>query len=319
MFNFINYLRVVATALITNSHFSEIWPISALASGGLLGNIIFFAVSGFCLYVVKDNFIKWYLKRFLRVYPVLVVVTLFTIVLGYYHVNSLKDILYLFVYPTNYFFIVWLMILYVPFYIFSFLDTKYKKTIELCLIGTIILWLLTYLLFVDKSTYSIDNVEKPFIMFLYFTSMLMGALFKKHFDKFKKFKWSNVILLGVSTVVYFASKIAFSRFSGIAPLQILNQFIIVIVLYFTFATFTSLETKLAKIPNKVNGVIKYFGGLTLQIYLVQFVIIRQFKSLVFPLNLAVVVLLILVFAALTHYVEFLIRKLIKNLSRVKND
>ena len=95
MFNFINYLRVVATALITNSHFSEIWPISALASGGLLGNIIFFAVSGFCLYVVKDNFIKWYLKRFLRVYPVLVVVTLFTIVLGYYHVNSLKDILYL--------------------------------------------------------------------------------------------------------------------------------------------------------------------------------------------------------------------------------
>ena len=319
MFNFINYLRVVATALITNSHFSEIWPISALASGGLLGNIIFFAVSGFCLYVVKDNFIKWYLKRFLRVYPVLVVVTLFTIVLGYYHVNSLKDILYLFVYPTNYFFIVWLMILYVPFYIFSFLDTKHKKTIELCLIGTIILWLLTYLLFVDKSTYSIDNVEKPFIMFLYFTSMLMGALFKKHFDKFKKFKWSNVILLGVSTVVYFASKIAFSRFSGIASLQILNQFIIVIVLYFAFATFTSLETKLAKIPNKVNGAIKYFGGLTLQIYLVQFVIIRQFKSLVFPLNLAVVVLLILVFAALTHYVEYLIRKLIKNLSRVKND
>ena len=43
------YLRVIATFLITNSHFKNIWPISALASGGLLGDILFFAISGYCL------------------------------------------------------------------------------------------------------------------------------------------------------------------------------------------------------------------------------------------------------------------------------
>ncbi len=58
MIAFINYLKLIATALITNSHFSDIWPISALASGGLLGNIIFFAVSGYLLYNIKLGFKK---------------------------------------------------------------------------------------------------------------------------------------------------------------------------------------------------------------------------------------------------------------------
>ena len=41
MFEFINYLRAIATVLITNSHFANIWPVRELASGGLLGNVIF--------------------------------------------------------------------------------------------------------------------------------------------------------------------------------------------------------------------------------------------------------------------------------------
>ena len=63
MYYFINYLRTIATVLITNSHYSNIWPISDLAAGGLLGNILFIAASGFCLLNIKENFGKWYLKR----------------------------------------------------------------------------------------------------------------------------------------------------------------------------------------------------------------------------------------------------------------
>ena len=61
MFEFINYLKFIATLLITNSHFGDIWPVSAMASGGLLGNILFFAVSGFLLFNIKDSFPKWFL------------------------------------------------------------------------------------------------------------------------------------------------------------------------------------------------------------------------------------------------------------------
>ena len=145
MFQFINYLRFIATVLITNSHFGEIWPISALATGGLLGNIIFLAVSGFLLYSIKLNFPKWFLKRFLRVYPVMVIFTLIVSLCGFYSLKSFSDAVRLFIYPTNYVFIVWLMVCYVPFYILAFLDKKHNKTLESCLIGLIILWIVAYI------------------------------------------------------------------------------------------------------------------------------------------------------------------------------
>ena len=322
MFNFINYIRVIATILITNSHFSNIWPISAMAAGGLLGNILFFAVSGFCLYLIKENFLKWFVKRITRIYPALIIVTLLTVFLGFYRLGSLNDAVRLFVYPTNYIFIVWLMVCYIPFYLLAVLDKKYNKTLEVSFIVVIALWIITYVFFFDKSAYTIDDVEKPFIVFLYFTSMIMGALFRKHYSKFTKFKATNVVFLGLSLIVYFASKIAFSNGTLISSLQILNQVVILVALYFIVAVFISLESKLEKIPNKVNNVAKYVGGLTLQIYLVQFVIIRKFSSLVFPLNLVVVVLLILIFASLVYFAEQFIRKFILSFNKnkkVKND
>ncbi len=322
MFNFINYIRVIATILITNSHFSNIWPIKAMAAGGLLGNILFFAVSGFCLYLIKENFIKWFVKRIARIYPALITVTLLTVFLGFYRLGSLNDAVRLFIYPTNYIFIVWLMVCYIPFYLLAVLDKKYNKTLEISFLVVIALWIITYIFFIDKSAYTIDNVEKPFIIFLYFTSMIMGALFRKHYSKFTKFKVLNVVFLGLSLIVYFASKIAFSKWAIISSLQILNQVAILVALYFIFAVLMGLENKLEKLPIKVNNIVKYVGGLTLQIYLVQFVIIRKFSSLVFPLNLAIVVLLIFIFASLVYSAEYFIRKFILSFSKnkkVKND
>lgn len=46
---FIDLLKALAAVLITNSHLADVWPISAIASGGMLGNVLFFAVSGYCL------------------------------------------------------------------------------------------------------------------------------------------------------------------------------------------------------------------------------------------------------------------------------
>ena len=100
MFYFINYLRAIATVLITNSHYSNIWPSSSLAVGGLLGNVLFFAASGFCLFNVKENFGKWYGKRALRVLPVMVLFTLFTVLIGQYSLKSGADAVRLFLFPT---------------------------------------------------------------------------------------------------------------------------------------------------------------------------------------------------------------------------
>lgn len=308
MYYFINYLRTIATVLITNSHYSNIWPIADLAAGGLLGNILFFAASGFCLLNVKENFGKWYIKRIAKIYPVMIVFTLLAVLIGDYSLVTWKDAFRLFLYPTNHIFLVWLMLSYIAFYVIAWLSKKYDNAIEISLSVVLGAWILTYFIFVDKSVYHIDDVSKPFILFLYFSSMLIGALFKKYIDKFGKIKAVNVILLFVSLIVYFGSKIAFSKIQSIAFWQILNQLSILVVLYFMFAVFIGLEDYFKKIPDWINKTVKFVAGITLHIYIVQFVIIRRLEGLVFPVNFFFTTVAILLLACMMYCAEFFIKK-----------
>ena len=316
MYIFINYLRVLAAILITNSHYGQVWPVADLAAGGLIGNILFFAISGFCLYYIKEKFFQYYCKRILRIYPLLVFFTLFTVLIGDYSINSFNDVVRLFIYPTNYIFIVWLMIAYALFYIIAYLSKKYDKLLEITFVSLIVVWLLTYLVFVEKSVYHIDNVSEPFILFLYFISMLMGALFRKHQSKVENGKlYLYIILLPISLVLYFGAKIAFVKINQIAPLQIVNQISILFVLYSIFSLFILLERKLNALPCKVNKVAKFLSGLTLHIYVVQFMVIRRLQHLVFPLNLVIVSIGIIVLAIVVYLVEKFIRESIVALIR----
>ena len=49
---FIDFIKCLAVALIINSHLDPIYPHSALATGGALGNSLFFIASG---YLLKDK------------------------------------------------------------------------------------------------------------------------------------------------------------------------------------------------------------------------------------------------------------------------
>lgn len=46
MIFFITVLRALAACLITNAHYTGIYPIEIIANGGLIGDVLFFAVSG---------------------------------------------------------------------------------------------------------------------------------------------------------------------------------------------------------------------------------------------------------------------------------
>lgn len=312
MFEFINYLKLMATLLITNSHFGDIWPVSAMASGGLLGNIIFFAVSGYLLFDIKENFPKWFGKRFMRVYPAMAVFTLFAVAVGQYSMNSLEKVFALFVYPTNYVFLVWLIVCYCIYYIIMFSEKKNGKTLENVMCVLLVVWLFVYIVFYDKSVYRVDNVSEPFILFLYLESMLLGAFFRKHNAQFRKFSFVKLAAAVLCFGVYLASKILVSKMPVLLNYQIVNQIVILITLYFTFALFMSLEQALKRVPSKLGDCVRYISNITLQIYIVQFVIIEHFEELVFPMNLAVVSILIVAAASVLYLGEYFVRKSIKN-------
>ena len=115
---FINFLRVLAAIFITNSHLTVVWPNSSIAIGGLLGDVLFFAVSGFCLTKTDDiseKFIPWYGKRIICIYPSVLIITVVYSFLGYYKVST-ANLFQTFIYPTRYHFIASILFLYIVFY-----------------------------------------------------------------------------------------------------------------------------------------------------------------------------------------------------------
>ena len=117
-----------------------------------------------------------------------------------------------------------------------------------------------------------------------------------------------VVLLFVSLVVYFASKIAFAKIQQIVFLQILNQMIILITLFLTFSVFMGMEEKLQIIPKRINSVLKFLAGMTLHIYLVQFMIIRRLEGMVFPVNFILTTVAIIIVACILYYIEYFVKK-----------
>ncbi|MBQ0099636.1 MAG: acyltransferase family protein, partial [Firmicutes bacterium] len=104
MIFFITFLRFLAACLITNSHYTGVYPTDIIANGGLLGDVLFFAVSGYCLANVKKSFPSWYWKRLVRCYlPVLIISGVYLLI-GFYSLNE-NSALWWLLYPTNYHFV----------------------------------------------------------------------------------------------------------------------------------------------------------------------------------------------------------------------
>lgn len=113
MIEYATFLRAVAAILITNSHYTGVYPLEIFASGGLLGDVLFFALSGFVLANISEDFINWYKKRLIRIYPSIWIITIAYIALGFYTFEDWTIISYL-LYPTYYHFIASIVILYIP-------------------------------------------------------------------------------------------------------------------------------------------------------------------------------------------------------------
>ena len=215
MIFFITVLRALAAGLITNAHYTGVYPTDLIANGGLIGDVIFFAVSGYCLYQVKGSFPKWYGKRLIRCYLPVWLITAVFMLLGFYSLKE-NSALWWYAYPTNYHFVASIVVLYIPFYIIMKWDAL-RKRIPVVMAGIALIYLAVYLFVYDKSYYHIDTVREPMIRFLFMESMLLGAWFRQSDAKFRnRFSWWQVVAVLAAFVAYFASKLLFSKLSALS-------------------------------------------------------------------------------------------------------
>lgn len=302
MIFYITVLRALASIFITNAHYTGVYPIDIIANGGLLGDVIFFAVSGFCLYNIKFKFLKWYVKRIIRIYPVVWIITIIYLLIGFYTFKQMNLFEYM-VYPTYYHFVASIIFLYIIYYIIIRND-KLKNNIPKIMLGLFIIEILIYVFIYDKSYYHIDTVREPMIRFLFLQAMLLGAFFRqKNKEYINNNKILNWVKLATFFIIYFASKLFFVKIDEIAEFQIINQIVLFITLYYFFKCFAGIDNKLRKLPEKINNVINFIAQITLEIYVVQYPIIPIFRNLPFPINWILITTTIIIVAYLLHFVS----------------
>ncbi len=314
---FITFLRAIAACLITNSHYVGIYPTDIIANGGLLGDIIFFAVSGYCLYNVKGNFFQWYSKRLIRVYIPLLLITGIYLLLGLYQISGEQPWYFWFIYPTNYHFVASIVLLYIPFYFIMKID-KIKNNIPIVMIVVFLLWSAVYIFAFDKGYYHIDNVRENFIRFLFMESMLLGAYFRQNDQKYRNTSKNKILIILTAVilfVLYFASKIIFTSKPNLSNLQFINQIIIFVLLYFILRSFASFDNAMENANKYIKGIATFLADITLEIYLVQYALIPIIKNfgLPFPVNWLAVTAAIIVSAWILHLV---CKPIVKKLSEL---
>lgn len=304
-YEFINVLKVLAAILITNSHYTNIWPYNFMAFGGLLGDILYFAISGFCLADIKESFPRWYLKRILRIYPILWIVNTIGVSVGYFKITSIKMFIELFIYPTYFHFIASIMVLYIIFYfIVKYLLGKIGfKAVMVCLT---VFYVAIYLLLYDKSYYHIDVVEEGMVRFLFLASMLLGVYFRKYSENEKKGFLQYILVLGLF-LMYLISKVAFSKINTISVFQILNVVLVYALLYAIFKVAKANEVVIMNAGKRIKSFSNFIGSMTLEIYLTQYIIYYICGDRMnFPVNLIVVTAGIVILSCLVHYLDKLL-------------
>lgn len=304
-FVFIVVLRALSAMIITNAHYTRVYPMEIFANGELLGDVLFFSISGFCLAHINGSFSSWFKRRVIRVYTPTLIATIIFVVIGAYPIPSIWDGFKVFIWPTNYHFVGSIIFLYIPFYfICSKVELTTKNFIKTSLL-ILLVQVLLYLVIYDRSYYHIDNVRQPMIEFLFMQSMLLGAYYRKVTEG--AILKNSIVTIGVGILLaisYFISKIVFSKIDSISEWQIFNQIILFLLLWSIFRIFYSMEMSLKKMPNWGYKFFKYLADRTLEIYLVQYVVIPKTDSLVsWPFNWFIVTGLILISAHILHWLS----------------
>lgn len=296
-------LRFIAICLVLNSHLDHYYPVASLATGGAIGNALFFMLSSFGLLLSQKKspkpFGAYLKKRFRRIYPSLWAALLFLVlpIQVYHHSIDLKGVLPFllkFIYPT-FWFIRALVFYYIAgwFLIKNYSPRKYVITMSIMFVT----YFFIYCTFLDISTFAIE--AEPFKGIPYGMIFLFGIYLAVNNAK--------IIYSGPADIFFFISALALlylhkylMAHQWLVELQFFQQFILFAIIFYLLKICRSafLQDRLMNTPF-IGGAIRYISGITLEIYITHMIIspYMQHYHFSFPLNVIVFLSLVVVIAA----------------------
>ena len=277
----IDLLKAVAIFLIINSHSKELFPnsLSIFATGGAIGDALFFFASGYTLLlgVKQNNFFDWYKRRINRIYPSVFAWSFISSLLF----GSDKTMFQIILYGGGWF-VRCIMVFYILFY---YIKKRMIIFLPHLFAATIIIILFWYALIYEKGINLFDT-KQYLIKFIFFLFMLQGAIcgYKSQNQVVNPNLGYALVKLVVGVSMFYGIQIA-SR-NGIIPeyLVILSYAMLLLVIHSLYQIGSSIFISEYLKQDIISKPIYTISMLCLEVYLCQFSIIPIFTSISFPVN-----------------------------------
>lgn len=297
----VDFVKVIATLLVLNSHMGICYgAYSMLATGGAIGDALFFFISGFTLFlgvskIGNISFINWYKKRIGRIYPTILATGLVSGLFFANYSNFIEVIS-----AEKYWFLQCILVSY----LFLYPILRNSNRLNICILISIILTIILYFTAFDFNGHIFYGVNNYFRWVFYFNFMLIGGWI---FINNKNITYKNWHLIAFLICVILWYGINFISKGG--NLTILSMIPLIGICYFMYSIGKSLLIE--KIFNtKIGGNILFIiGNLCLESYLIQKFIFTDKLNYLFPLNIPIIIIAVLFSAYILRIISKIISQI----------
>lgn len=289
----IDVLKFLAVFLIINSHMDALYVnYKILATGGAIGDTLFLFCSGYTLLLNKQDirFDNWYKRRINRIYPSVIVCALMG---ALFRMEAELHVITL----GGGEFVLAIMVYYVLIYLIKVCAID---KIPLILVGVLLVSVCIYVLFFpykyetgEKGLYGITTLYR---WIPYFAFMLMGAyvgmkrkrlVFKPLLDFIKMF---------LCLFLFYGIQYAAKKDLMIAPYQVATLLPLMGIVFYFYKWCNAAFWKNIYQNKKCHFIIMTISGLCLESYLIQYSVFTTAMNNMFPFNLPIMVLIVLLVA-----------------------
>ena len=292
----IDFVKIIALFLVLNSHMGICYEnYSFLATGGGIGDALFFFISGFTLFLGdKMRFIDWYKRRLSRIYPSLFAVAIIG-ALMFKQNDSFMNV----VTAKRFWFIQCILVLYPFLYVVK--NYVPKRQGLLCVLTVITISIFPFIYGGNGLLYS-DGYYRWVVFFLF---MLLGALVGVNRARIKSISiWLALLLTVLCTIAWYGSimllKDSWAHVFSIIPL--------LGTAYFVYCIGRSAPVERLFRSKIIGPVLISVGALCLESYLTQKLIITDRLNELFPWNIPIIVILVLLVSILAKVLAIMIRQ-----------
>lgn len=292
----IDFLKFFAALLITNSHLEVFDPTYPFATGGSIGDVLFFFCSGYTLFMGRmGRFDNWYKRRLNRIFPPVIC---WGIIAAFYFDS--RDSIDSVIMNGGGWFVQCILLYYILAYPIRKYMSKYLPAVLGCTVAAACIW---YLAQRENIVFLYGwNYCKWAFFFLFFLQGASKGLQTSSDTENNKYGfWKTLGALSGCILAWYGLLYVQQAYQLTDIIQLFSILPLLGISYFFFHWCKSKPMENLFNHSLLNPVFRFIGGLCFEIYLVQYTLFHNIHlQASYPLNIIIIWLLIFLWAYLLH-------------------